>query len=431
MNVLVLGSGGREHALAWRLSQDEGVEKVYVAPGNPGMAWDEGIVTIDCDGGQDEVLSLCSDILPDLVVVGSEGPLVKGIVDKLERENILVYGPSAKAARLEGSKIFSKKFMEKYSIPTAPYKAYTSYAEAVEGLRDWDLAAGVAIKTDVLAGGKGVVVAHSFDEARDALYNFMENPNCTIKSERVLIEKKLLGEELSWFALCDGTHHLSLGGIRDYKRVGEGDTGPNTGGMGCHTLGEKIGEELAERINAQVIAPVLKGMAAEGNPYRGTLFAGLMMDGSDINVLEFNIRFGDPETQTLLPLVEGNLTQTLMACSRGSLGEKEQGLIKRSSKSAVHVVMASGGYPAIDRSTLNVGHSIRWNANDNGPGTKIFFAGVKKEGDGLVNSGGRVLGVTGLGDDMADARSNAYKTLEGISFEGSHWRRDIAGGASA
>ena len=226
MNILVLGSGGREHALAWRLSRDEGVKRVYVAPGNPGMALDEKVQTIDCGGDWKGILSICSDILPDLVVVGSETPLVKGIVDELKRNNILVYGPSAKAARLEGSKIFSKKFMEKYSIPTAPYKTYASYAEAVEGLREWDLSAGVAIKTDVLAGGKGVVVAHDFDEARDALYNFMENPQCSVKSEKVLIEKKLSGRELSWFALCDGENFLSLGGACDYKRVGEGTPAP-------------------------------------------------------------------------------------------------------------------------------------------------------------------------------------------------------------
>ena len=428
MNILVLGSGGREHALAWRLSQDKGVVHVYVAPGNPGMSWDKGIQTIEYKGDREELYSICSDILPDLVVVGAEAPLVEGIVDDLEKRNILVYGPSAKAARLEGSKIFSKKFMERYSIPTAPYKIYHSYAEAVEGLRDWNLTEGVAIKTDALAGGKGVVLVHSFDEARDALYNFMENPECTVKSEKILIEKKLSGRELSWFALCDGKNFFSPGGVCDYKRVGEGDIGPNTGGMGCYTPKNWPGEELVKRIDEEIVAPVLRGMALEGMPYRGTLFVGLMIDENDINVLEFNVRFGDPETQTLLPLVEGNLTQTLIACSRGELGEAEP--LALSSRSAVHVVMASGGYPTIDHAPMDVGHAVRWDHSLNGNDSKIFFAGVKERERELINSGGRVLGVTGLGPSTADARQRAYGVLENIFFKGNHWRRDIASGVS-
>ena len=428
MNILVLGSGGREHALAWRLSQDEGVEQVYVAPGNPGMSLDKNIQTIDYTGDRGELYSICEDIVPDLVVVGPEAPLVDGIVDDLERKNIPVYGPSAKAARLEGSKIFSKKFMDKYSIPTAPYKIYTSYAEAVEGLRDWNLAEGVAIKTDTLAGGKGVVVAHTFDEARDALYNFMDNPECTVKSERILVEKKLSGVELSWFALCDGKNFLPLGSVCDYKRVGEGDTGPNTGGMGCYTPGNWPGKEISRRIEEQIVASVLKGMELEGMPYCGTLFVGLMIHGNDVNVLEFNVRFGDPETQTLLPLVKGHFAQALMACGRGELGGKDREALSLSGKSAVHVVMASGGYPTIDGIRLDVGHTIRWDQSSNGNDTKIFFAGVEKRGKELINSGGRVLGVTGLGSGTVDARKRAYKNLENISFEGSHWRRDIADG---
>ena len=428
MNILVLGSGGREHALAWRLSRDKNVEQVYVAPGNPGMALDEGIKTINYKGDWDGLLSICSDVLPALVVVGGEEPLVKGIVDDLERENILVYGPSSKAARLEGSKVFSKKFMQKYSIPTAPYKVYASYTEAMEGLKEWDLSVGVAIKTDTLAGGKGVVVAHSHNEAQAALYNFMENPQCIIKSEKILIEKKLSGTELSWFALCDGKTFFPLGGVCDYKRIGEDDTGPNTGGMGCYTGMNRPSQELATRINEEIIMPVLQGMSLEGMPYRGTLFAGLMIEGNDINVLEFNVRFGDPETQTLLPLVEGNLTKALIACCRGELVGRERNLVSLSGKSAVHVVMASQGYPTIDDAPLNVGHIIEWNPTLNGNNTKVFFAGVKKNGEGLANSGGRVLGVTGLGQSIVDARRRAYQSLEHISFHGSHWRKDIAYG---
>ena len=428
MNILILGSGGREHALAWRLSLDKGVEQVYVAPGNPGMTLDKNIQIIDYKGDWNELHSICSDILPALVVVGPEAPLVEGIVDDLNRKNVLVYGPSAKAAQLEGSKIFSKKFMEKYSIPTAPYKIYTSYAEAIEDLKDWDLTQGVAIKTDALAGGKGVVVTHSFDEARDTLYNFMKNPQCAIKSERILIEKKLSGVELSWFALCDGKNFLPLGGICDYKRVGEGNTGPNTGGMGCHTPMDWPPKELANHINEQIVTPVLQGMALEGMPYRGTLFVGLMIEENDVNVLEFNVRFGDPETQTLLPLVEGNLTQALTACSKGKLGIKERESLSLSDECAVHIVMASGGYPTIGHTPLDIGHTIKWNPDLNENNAKIFFAGVKKDGEELINSGGRVLGVTGLGQGMAEARKNAYKKLENISFHGSHWREDIACG---
>ena len=431
MNVLVLGSGGREHALAWRLSRDEGVERVCVAPGNPGMALDDKIQTFACElGDREGVLSLCSDIRPALVVVGPEGPLVEGIADELEGKNIPVYGPSAKAARLEGSKIFSKKFMEKHSIPTAPYKIYTSYSEALEGLRDWNLEEGVAIKTDVLAGGKGVVVAHDFDGARDALYDFMENPLSTIKSDRVLVEKKLWGKELSWFSLCDGDNFLPLGGVCDYKRVGERDTGPNTGGMGCYVPKGWPEKQIVDRINDEVVALVLEGMRAEGTPYRGTLFAGLMIDGDEINVLEFNVRFGDPETQTLLPLLEGNLTRTLIACGRGELGTLARESVTVSDKSAVHVVMASEGYPSIARGALNTGHPVHWEPDGGHEDAKVFFAGVKKDADKLLNSGGRVLGVTGLGANVMDAREMAYEALKGISFRGSHWRGDIADGVS-
>ena len=427
MNILVLGSGGREHALAWRLSRDQGVERVTVAPGNSGL--ESEIHTVSYDG-EEGLLKVCKEMRPDLVVVGPEGPLVQGIVDRLKGENVLAFGPSAKASQLEGSKIFSKRFMEKYSIPTAPYRIYSSYTEAVEGLRDWDLSAGVAIKTDTLAGGKGVVVSHSFDEARDALYNFMENPRCTVKSDRVLIEKKLSGKELSWFALCDGERALSLGGVCDYKRVGEGDTGSNTGGMGCYTPRAWPTEEMKERIQREVVEPTIQAMAQEGTPYRGTLFAGLMIDGDKLNVLEFNIRFGDPETQTLLPLVEGNLARTLFDCARGELPKEGPCPISLSKQSSVHVVMASGGYPTIDEGKLDIGHPIVWEREGAHTDTKIFFAGVKKMDRDLVNSGGRVLGVTGWGANVEDARDKAYFTVENISFRGGHWRGDIARGVS-
>ena len=433
MNILILGSGGREHALAWRLAQDdfseEEIEKVYVAPGNPGMALDSKIEVIDEKMDDVEAIkSICARIWPSLVVIGPEGPLTSGIVDELEKENLLVYGPSKKAALLEGSKIFSKQFMDKYSIPTAPYKVYSSYQEALYGLKEWNIEAGIAIKSDSLAGGKGVVVTDDLLTAKKALYDFMENPDCTVKSKKILIEKKLSGKEFSMFALCSGSSFLSIGGACDYKRVYDGDKGPNTGGMGCYIPADWPGEKVCNFVKENVFSRVLEGMQAEGTPYRGTLFAGLMIDGDQVNVVEFNVRFGDPETQTLLPVLEGNLTQTLINCASGNDEMLKKSSLKCSDKSAVHVVLASEGYPSIGKEPLDTGHPISCKGSwmDHSlQSQKVFFAGVKKNDEGLVNSGGRVLGVTGFGDDVFEARDKAYKMLENISFSGAHLRRDI------
>ena len=413
--VLVLGSGGREHALAWRLSRDEFVEKVFVAPGNGGME-EEKIELVSLKGSK-EICHFCQQNKISLVVIGPEGPLVEGMVDELTQQDILAYGPSKEAAQLEGSKVFAKEFMNKHQIPTAPYEVYHSYREALEEIEKWDIAQGVAIKADCLAGGKGVVVTTELATAKEALYDFLENPQCSVKSRSVVVEKKLSGRELSWFALCDGKNFISLGGVCDYKRLKEGDHGPNTGGMGAYTVGDSWpSREIIKTIEEKVIAPVLANME-----YRGTLFAGLMIHGDEVNVLEFNVRFGDPETQAILPLVEGNLTQTLINCATGTGG----GEITLSSKRAVHVVMASKGYPSIHGEALDTGHPILF-PRKVPASSKIFLAGVKKSGEKLLNSGGRVLGVTGVGDNVAVAREMAYEVINGISFHGANWRRDIA-----
>lgn len=436
MNILILGSGGREHALAWRLSLDSEVEKVFVMPGNPGMNLSPNIETIGSGdiGDVDTIRSVCTKILPDLVIIGPEVPLANGIVDILKKEKLLVYGPSAASSKLESSKIFAKEFMSRHNIPTAKFVACNDYHQAIKSLNDWNISEGVAIKADSLAAGKGVVVSSDLAQAKDTIYNFMKNPRCAVKSSSILIEEKLQGKELSVFALCDGKNFFTLGAVCDYKRLGNDDTGPNTGGMGCYTPINWPGKKIKQNIEDRVFRPVLDGMKSEGNPFCGTLFAGLMINESlpeseQIKVIEFNVRFGDPESQTLLPLIEGPLAKVLKQCAAESLASSKDIPLKQSSDYAVHVVMASKGYGSTVGGNIEKGHLIHFdqdlskNSNKN---EKIFFAGVQKNNQGIVTSGGRVLGVTGVSSSLDQARKQAYDTLEKISFDGAIFRSDIA-----
>lgn len=425
MNVLVVGSGGREHALAWRLAEDQKVSKVTVCPGNAGMQKTAGIeIRPDVKADPDSVLALAQELKPDLVVIGPEAALAKGVTDLLESKGFAVYGPSQAAAELETSKIFSKQVMAENNVPTAASKSYDGYEAAMADLDNWDFERGVVLKSDALAEGKGVVVTHDRAEAEAVLYDFMVNPEVSVKTDSILIEDKLVGKEASAFALCDGDDYFFLGVACDYKRVGNGDEGPNTGGMGCYSPKTWPGSVVEDKVKKQIVEPMLKGMKARGAPFKGTLFVGFMVDQEDVSVIEFNVRFGDPETQTLMPMVQGSFYDLLYACATGNLAETKPD-VSLSDLYSVHVVLASGGYPSIDASPLDTGNNIEISGafDDN---CHLFYAGVKEQDGQLVNSGGRVLGLTALGESLAEARAKAYDNFGKISLKGAHWRTDIA-----
>lgn len=430
MNILILGSGGREHALAWRLSIQDNVQNVYVLPGNPGMETTPKVECVEGDFKDTEaLLKRIGNLEFEFVLIGPEGPLSSGLTDILEKEGYSVYGPSQEAAQLESSKIFSKLFMEKYSIPTAKFKFYNSYEEASSDIENWDFAKGVVLKADSLAAGKGVVVTHELEEAKSTLYDFMVNPDCSVKTKRMLIEEKLVGKELSSFALCDGNEFYFLGNACDYKKLQDDDKGPNTGGMGCYRPTNWPNQNVEQKIIENVCEKVLSGMKEEGIPFKGTLFVGLMIDNDEINVIEFNVRFGDPETQTLMPLLQGDFANALLKASKGKLSDLEDNSISLNKLSSVHIVKASGGYPAINKEPMMLNAKIKKSSNFI---TKLnsenlcFYAGVKNIDSELVNSGGRVLGVTSVGETTAVARELAYELINEISFEGNQNRSDIA-----
>ena len=425
MNVLVIGTGGREHALAWRLAEDQKVSKVTVCPGNPGMLKTAGInVVSDCKAEPESILGLAQELKPDLIVIGPEAVLAKGVTDLLEAHGFAVYGPSQAAAELETSKIFSKQVMADNNVPTASSKAYQGYESAMADLDNWDFDRGVVLKSDALAEGKGVVVTHDRAEAESVLYDFMVNPEVSVKTDSILIEEKLVGKEASAFALCDGDDYFFLGVACDYKRVGNGDEGPNTGGMGGYSPKTWPGPVVEEKVRTQVVEPMLKGMKARGTPFKGTLFVGFMVDEQDISVIEFNVRFGDPETQILMPMVQGSFYDLLYACATGKLAEMQPD-VSLSDLYSVHVVLASGGYPSIDASPLDTGNNIEVNGTFD-EDCHLFYAGVKENNGQLVNSGGRVLGLTALGESLTEARAKAYANFGKISLKGAHWRTDIA-----
>ncbi|MBT3584955.1 MAG: phosphoribosylamine--glycine ligase [Halobacteriovoraceae bacterium] len=431
MKVLILGSGGREHALAYRLVKDEGVSEVVVMPGNPGIELSPSVSTIgENENNKEEVLRIAKDLDPALIVIGPEKPLVMGMTDFLEENGFKVFGPSSKAAELEGSKIFSKKIMDKYKVPTAKSENYPSLKLALKGLDSWNFKKGIVIKSDALAGGKGVVVTHSREIAEKTLNDFMNSAECSVTTENVLIEEKLLGKELSIFAICDGASFKVIGRACDYKRIGDGDTGPNTGGMGCYNPINWPHGSILERIEKEVFSPILKGMVKEKRPYKGVLFAGLMIKDDEINVIEFNARFGDPETQVLMPLLEGNLFENLLAAAKGNLEDTAE--LKISNKQALHIVVASEGYPSIDNTPLNLGHPVSFAKSlvaglQKKQNDLLFMAGVKKDVNGaLVNSGGRVFGLTTIAKDLKQARNIAYSLLKkDLRFTGAYWRSDI------
>lgn len=417
MQVLVIGGGGREHTLVWKLAQSKSVTKIYAAPGNPGMK--DLAECVDLDIADLDGLADWADKHDiDLTVVGPEAPLVAGIVDVFKARGLTIFGPSAKAAEIEGSKIFSKELMEKYGVPTAFFKVCDNLADARAFVEE--KGAPIVIKADGLAAGKGVVVAMTKDEALDALDDMMGHHKFGSAGNRVVIEEFMEGEEASLLAFTDGKTIVPMLAAQDHKRVNDGDQGPNTGGMGAYCPAPVMTAALKEKTVKEVLRPIVDALAKEGRPYSGCLYAGLMIKGDSVKVVEFNARFGDPETQVVLPLLKSDLAEIMAACAKGTLTPD---MVEWSDKAAVCVVMASGGYPASYKKGLPITGLKAANAMD---GVVVFHAGTREEDGKILTNGGRVLGVTAVADDIPSAQQKAYDAVDKIHFEGAHFRQDIA-----
>lgn len=410
-----MGSGGREHALAWKLAQSPRLEKLYAAPGNPGIAEHAELVELDAaDHGA--VAAFCAEKAIGLVVIGPEAPLVDGLADSLRAAGVPVFGPSRLAAQLEGSKGFTKDLCQRAGIPTAGYVRARSEAEALAALADFSLP--VVIKADGLAAGKGVVIAMSEQEARDAVSNMFSGGFGEAGAE-VVIEEFLTGEEASFFALTDGKTVLPFGSAQDHKRVGDGDTGPNTGGMGAYSPAPVLTPRLEQQAMELIVRPTVTAMAQEGMPYVGVLYAGLMLTPQGPKLIEYNARFGDPECQVLMMRLDEDLMPLLLATAEGRLAE--HGAVKLSPDTALTVVMAAKGYPG----TPDKGGAIGSVTEAEKYGAKVFHAGTALKDGQLVAAGGRVLNVTGKGGNVTQAQAAAYGAVRAIDFPTGFCRSDI------
>ncbi len=418
MKILIVGSGGREHALAWKVKKSKGVEKVYVAPGNAGTALEPGITNIDIkvDAIDDLVeFSRKEDI--DLTIIGPEAPLVDGIVDAFNKANLKCFGPVKAAARLEGSKVFTKDFLKRHGIPTAEYRVFTEFAPAKAYILSHKLP--VVIKADGLAAGKGVIIAKSHDEAIDAAKEMLSGASFGEAGKRVIVEECIRGEEVSFIVIADGKNTISLATSQDHKAVYDGDQGPNTGGMGAYSPAPVLTDELYKRVMREVIAPTVKGMADEGAPYTGFLYAGLMIleDGTP-SVLEYNCRLGDPETQPILLRLKSDLVTLCMTALDGRL---DKVTTEWDTRAALGVVMSAGGYPE----KYNKGDVITGLPEKEEDDIKVFHAGTAMKDGKVVTSGGRVLCVTALGSTVKDAQKKAYNVVKKINWANVYYRTDI------
>ena len=418
MRVLVIGSGGREHALAWKLAQSPLVDSVYVAPGNAGTAREATIKNVDISS--DDISALVAfagehDI--GLTVVGPEAPLVAGVVDAFQAAGLRCFGPSSGAAQLEGSKAFTKDFLARHAIPTADYATFTEVAPALDYLES--RGAPIVVKADGLAAGKGVIVAETLDEARDAVQDMLAGNAFGEAGHRVVIEDFLEGEEASFIVMADGQHVLPMATSQDHKRAGEGDTGPNTGGMGAYSPAPVVTPAVYDRIMREVIEPTVRGMAADGLPYTGFLYAGLMItpDGAP-RVIEYNCRFGDPETQPIMLRMKSDLAAHCLAALDGRLDGEQTAWDARA---ALGVVMAAGGYPgSYARGDVISGLPVSSETD-----RKVFHAGTSEKDGEVVTAGGRVLCVTALGDTVREAQARAYEQVREIRWDRAMWRNDI------
>jgi phosphoribosylamine--glycine ligase len=408
MNILLLGSGGREDALAWRLRQSPSCGKLIAAPGNPGIArWAECVDVDPCDPAA--VTNLSREESIDLVVIGPEAPLVAGVSDALRHAGFAVFGPNAVAAQLEGSKGFTKDLCAANAIPTARYVRVDTAIAAREALQQFSIP--VVIKADGLAAGKGVTVAMTRDEAEGAINAAGDGP--------LVIEEFLEGEEASLFALVDGETAMPLASAQDHKRVGEGDTGPNTGGMGAYSPAPVLTPELQQRAMDEIVLPTVRALAAAGTPFSGVLYAGLMLTTDGPKLIEYNVRFGDPECEAIMPLIEGDFAELLLAVATGRLGDAR---LELSPNHAVTVILAARGYPGVPTG----GGPIREiEAAEQVPGVTVFHAGTASSDGGLIAKGGRVLAVTATAETFANARARAYRAVDQIDFADGFHRRDI------
>jgi phosphoribosylamine---glycine ligase len=414
MKVLLLGSGGREHALAWKLAASPLLTKLYAAPGNPGIAQQAELVALDISNHV-AVAGFCRDMKIDLVVVGPEAPLVAGIADDLRAAGIRVFGPSKAAARLEGSKGFTKDLCARFDIPTAAYGRFDNLAAARAYVEK--VGAPIVIKADGLAAGKGVTVAMTLAEALDGLNACFDGSFGSAGAE-VVVEEFLTGEEASFFCLCDGTTALPFGTAQDHKRVGDGDIGPNTGGMGAYSPAPVMTPEIIERTMREIIEPTMRGMAELGSPFAGVLFAGLMIDENGPKLIEYNTRFGDPECQVLMMRLKDDLLVLLNAAADGQLSHMS---VRWRDEAALTVVMAAQGYPGAPEK----GSVIRGIDGERGDGTQIFHAGTAINAGALVANGGRVLNVTATGATVGEAQRQAYAAVDRIDWPQGFCRRDI------
>ena len=413
MNILVIGSGGREHALCWKLSESPQTEQIYAIPGNPGMDASAAIALDD----HAAILRFVKEHEIGLVVVGPEVPLMNGLVDELEAAGIRAFGPRANAAEIEGSKSFAKDLMKKYGIPTARYEVFTAAEPARAYIRQEG--APIVVKADGLAAGKGVIVAMTEQEALDAVDAIMEDHSFGDAGARVVIEEFMEGEEASLLAFTDGRTIRPMISAQDHKRAYDGDRGPNTGGMGTYAPAPVMTPEMTERAVEEILKPTIAAMAKEGRTYRGCLYLGLMVTADGPKVVEFNARFGDPETQVVLPLLDSDLVAIMCACADGTLADVP---IRWKDGAAVCVVLASGGYPG----HYDKGQEIHGLADAEAMGALVFHAGTAMKDGKLVTNGGRVLGVVGRGADISSAVDAAYAAATKISFKDAYYRKDIA-----
>ncbi|HEX3181413.1 MAG TPA: phosphoribosylamine--glycine ligase [Beijerinckiaceae bacterium] len=415
MNVLLIGSGGREHALALSLAKTPRLSKLFIAPGNPGTAQVGENAVVDV-ADHSAVLNFCRLMRIEFVVVGPEQPLVEGLVDSLEAAGIAGFGPTRAAARLEGSKAFTKELCRRYSIPTAQFERFTDREAALNYVRA--RGAPVVVKADGLASGKGVIIAQSLAEAEAAIESMFSGAFGSAGAE-IVVEELLEGEEISFFALCDGSRALPFASAQDHKRVGDGDTGPNTGGMGAYSPAPVFTDDLQARVMREIVTPTICAMTAEGAPFKGALFAGLMITAEGPKLIEFNARFGDPETQAILPRLESDLLMLMQQCARGNLTADA---VRLSDEIALTVVMAAEGYPGAPRK----GTEIRGlEKAERMPHIIVTHAGTRRDGKRLVADGGRVLNITAIGRDIAEAQKRAYAAVDAIDWPEGFCRRDI------
>lgn len=418
MKILVIGNGGREHALAWKAAQSQLATTVYVAPGNAGTALEPALQNVDISPTDIHgLLRFAQSENIDLTIVGPEAPLVIGVVDAFRTAGLKIFGPTQAAAQLEGSKAFTKDFLARHHIPSAEYQNFTAVEPALAYLRE--KGAPIVIKADGLAAGKGVIVAMTLEEAEAAVEDMLAGNAFGNAGHRIVIEEFLTGEEASFIVMVDGENVLPMATSQDHKRVGDGDTGPNTGGMGAYSPAPVVTDKIHQRVMDQVIWPTVRGMATEGNVYTGFLYAGLMIDDEgQPKVIEFNCRFGDPETQPIMLRMQSDLVELCLAGCEGTLDQQDS---QWDPRPALGIVLAAGGYPGDYQTGLQI-HGLPLEQPDD---RKVFHAGTKMQGDVVVTNGGRVLCVTALGEDVADAQQRARELAKDISWTGSFSRSDI------